>query len=115
MRMPHLLCDKHGREQEAATRKHEELYQQEGETVLIVKGTLISGPWHCDRCNAVLKKGQPAILLMAYPRWMTEGMTDYDFLYESRYFATGKAEVAVYGADWPGVVRALAEQAEADG
>jgi hypothetical protein len=101
--MPTLYCDSHGRDHEDTTVKNQELYRQEGESVLIVRGTLISGPFHCDRCNAVLKKGQPATLLMAYPGWMTESMTDYEFLYESRYFAIEKAEVAVYGTDWPGV------------
>lgn len=112
--MPHLYCEAHGRDHEDTTARNQELYRQEGDTVLIVKGALISGPWHCDRCNAVLEEGQSATLLLAYPRWMTERMNDYDFLYESRYFAAGEAAVAVYGAEWPGITRAATELAEAD-
>lgn len=110
--MPRLYCEAHGRDHEDTSARNQELYRQEGDTVLIVKGTLISGPWLCDRCNAELKKGQPAILLLAYPRWITESMDKYDFSYERRYFAVEKAKVAVYGAEWPGVARAVAALAE---
>ena len=77
--MPHLYCEKHGREHKARTSERQELYRQEGESVLIVKDRLISGPWLCDSCNAVLKRGTLAYLCIAYPRFVTESLREYDF------------------------------------
>ena len=78
-------------------------YREEGETVLIVRGRLISGPWLCDRCNAELDAGMVAWLVSAFPRWVTESTPDYDFASERRYFALEGDEVTAYGAAWPGV------------
>jgi len=98
--MPYLFCAKHGKEHEAKAREEQENYRQFGETVLIVKGTLINGPWRCDRCNTTLKRGKLACLMTAFPRSITAGMGDYDFAYERGYFDMKRAEVAVYGAEW---------------
>jgi hypothetical protein len=113
--MAYLFCEEHGREHEAETRSSQEHYRREGETVLAVKGRLISGPWRCDRCNAVLKRGRPAWLFAAFPRWVAESIGEYEFKYERRYFAVEHSAVAVYGAEWPGVACAAAVLAEADG
>ena len=100
--MPRLYCAKHGKENKADTARDQEEYRQGGETVLVVSGRLISGPWHCDRCNATLKKGDTAYLSSAFPQWITEGLTDYDFAYERDYFAMAETDAAtVYGAEWP--------------
>ena len=100
--MATLFCEPHGREHEARVIGQQAIYRQEGETILIVKGKLISGGWLCDRCNAPLEKGNPACLLVVFPRWITEQIPGYDFIREREYFAVEKAEVAVYGAEWPG-------------
>ena len=84
----------------------QENYRWFGETVLIVRGRLISGGWQCDKCNAPLNRGHKAWLMTAFPRSMTAGMGDYDFAHEKRYFNMKRAEVAVYGAEWPGVAGA---------
>ncbi len=100
--MPRLYCEEHGREDDARIIGRQEHYRQEDESVLVVRGKLISGPWCCDRCNATLRKGAIAWLFSAYPRWIAEGLTDYDFGQERQYFAMGKYDKAtVYGADWP--------------
>lgn len=100
--MPWLYCEPHGKEQEAASRSHAEEYREEGESVLVVKGRLNSGPWRCDRCNAELAPGTPAWLFSALPGRIVEELTDYDFGYEREYFAMTKADTAmVIGADWP--------------
>ena len=44
--------------------------------------------------------------MTAFPRSMTAGMGDYDFAHEKRYLRMKRAEVAVYGAEWPGVAGA---------
>lgn len=101
--MPWLLCAEHGRECESGVQSRQDKIRREGESVLIVKGRLISGPWRCDDCNAELKKGATAWLYVPYPRGITERMDDYDFGMERDYFAlTGKDRVALYGAPWPG-------------
>ena len=99
--MPRLYCEEHGREHEARCESEHEKYLMLGETALIVHGTLFSGPWQCDRCNEPLRRGQKAWLMTAFPRSVTAGMGDYDFAYEKRYFNMKRAEVAVYGAEWP--------------
>lgn len=99
--MPRLYCEAHGRDHEAATVENQELYRQEGETVLIVRGRLRSGPWLCDKCNALLSKGRRATFTVAYPLHITETVQEYDFAYEQRYFDMENAELAVYGAAWP--------------
>lgn len=100
--MARLFCEHDGLEYEERVIRQASIYRQEGESILIVKGKLISGGWLCDRCNAPLGKGKPAYLATAFPRWITQQMADYDFIQERQYFAVGKAEVAVYGAEWPG-------------
>ena len=100
--MPNLYCETHGREHEALHREEEHRYRDAGETVLIVSGRLTSGPYHCDRCNALLNRGDAATLLTAFPRWIAESMHDYDFGYERRYFVMrGEERVAAYGAASP--------------
>jgi hypothetical protein len=99
--MPRLYCHQHGQEHEAATKARQEFYRQEGETVVIIKGRLIDGPFLCDRCNAELKEGDPACLASAFPRWITESTHDYKFTYEFRYFALEDDAITVYGAPWP--------------
>jgi hypothetical protein len=99
--MPYLFCEKHGREHEADTRKNQEHYRHEGESVLVVKGRLISGPWLCDKCNTPLRKDMYACLFAVYASWMTEGGDEYDFSHESQYFAMERAALTVYGAPWP--------------
>jgi hypothetical protein len=103
--MPYLFCAEHGEEYQARVSEKQELYRQEGETILVVSGRLRSGPWLCDKCNALLGKGVRATLAVVYPRYITETIHEYDFAYERRYFAVENAEVAVYGAEWPVVMR----------
>lgn len=100
--MPRLYCEPHGREHEARAIVQEATYRQLGESVLIVRGELISGPWLCDECHALLARGSRARLLTAFPLWVVEQMPAYDLAYERHYFAVEKAEVAVYGAAWSG-------------
>ena len=100
--MARRYCERRGREHEARVGGRASIYCHEGETILIVKGKLLSGGWLCDRCNASLGKGSQACLLIVFPRWVTEQMPDYDFRHERQYFAVEKAEIAVYGAAWPG-------------
>lgn len=102
--MPYLYCAFRGRGHETRIIEQQESYRAEGESVLIVKGKLKSGPHHCDKCNARLNCGDDAALLSAFPRHIVEGTDAYDFAYERRYFDMGKAEAKLYGADWPGVV-----------
>ena len=100
--MPRLLCEKHGREEEAETVRDQERHREADECILVVRGKLISGAWNCDRCNRELRAGATAYLRTGLPRWVAEGLIDYDFGYEREYFAMGKADTAtVYGADWP--------------
>jgi hypothetical protein len=100
--MPRLYCEAHGREREAEIIADQDRYQQEGESVLVVSGKLISGPFVCDRCNKALAAGQPAYLISAMPGWVAEGLIDYDFGYEREYFAMAKTDTATaYGAGWP--------------
>jgi hypothetical protein len=102
--MPYLFCAEHGEEYQARVGGQEELYRREGETIIVLSGRLRSGPWLCDKCNALLGRGSRATLAIAYPRHMTETIHEYDFAYERRYFAVEKAEVSVYGAEWPVVL-----------
>jgi hypothetical protein len=99
--MPYLFCEEHGGEYRARASERQELYRQEGETILIVSGTLRRGPWVCDKCNAPLSTGSRATLAIVYPRYITESLSEYDFGYEWRYFDMEKAELAVFGAAWP--------------
>jgi hypothetical protein len=100
--MAWLYCSVHGRGQENFTIARQEDYRQEGESVLIVHGTLTGGGWHCDRCNARLRRGDPAMLMTAFPRDLTEAMDGYDFASEGRYFDLKKVTAVRYGAAWPG-------------
>ena len=101
--MPRLYCEEHGKEAEARSACNQERYRQEGETILVVTGALISGPWLCDRCNAQLDEDEQATLVSAFPRAITESIYEYDFGYEQGYFAMEDDTVTVYGAEWPGV------------
>jgi hypothetical protein len=111
--MPYLFCKQHGKEHVARSKEEQDNYRLLGETVLIVRGTLISGPWRCDRCNAPLKRRQKAWLVTAFPRHFAEDLEAYDYAYERQYFRIDKAEVKVYGADPPGGIPSLATVAEA--
>jgi hypothetical protein len=100
--MPYLYCEKHGQEHLARTVEHQDELRQEGESVLAVTGTLITGIWLCDRCNAELDKGDRAVWVYAFPSHCRPDLYDYDFGYELEYFAMTKSDTAtVYGADWP--------------
>jgi hypothetical protein len=99
--MPYLFCEEHGREYEARVVERQEDYRREGESILVVRGRLRSGPWLCDKCNASVSRGSRATLAIVYPRHITEGVHEYDFGYERRYFDMEKADVAVYGAATP--------------
>jgi hypothetical protein len=104
--MPYLFCAEHGKQHQSRCQAEQENYRCFGETVLIVHGTLFSGPWQCDRCNEPLWRGQEAWLITAFPRSVTAGTGDYDFAYEKQYFNMKRAQVAVYGAEWPGAAGA---------
>ena len=81
----------------------QEEYRREGESVLIVRGRLRTGPWLCDRCNATLDSGSAAWLASFLPAWITGQTEAYEFEYERAYFAMNEATVAVYGAAWPAI------------
>jgi hypothetical protein len=99
--MARLLCETHGQEEEAETIRDQDKHRAANECILVVRGKLISGPWHCDRCNRELRAGATAYLRTGLPQWVADGLIDYDFGYEREYFAMGKADTAnVYGADW---------------
>ena len=101
--MAWLYCAAHGRECESAVKRRQADIRRDGESVLIVKGKLISGPWRCDSCNAELHKGCTAYLYAAYPRHITEAMDEYGFEMERDYFTlTGEDRIALYGTAWPG-------------
>ena len=86
-----------------AVKRRQADIRRDGESVLIVKGKLISGPWRCDSCNAELHKGCTAYLYAAYPRHITEAMDEYGFEMERDYFTlTGEDRIALYGTAWPG-------------
>jgi hypothetical protein len=102
-RMPRLYCEKHGQEYELGVVDKEQEYRDEGETVLIVRGKLRSGPWLCDRCNATLAKGTLACLASGLPAWITGQTETYDFAYEREYFVMHEATVVVHGAPWEAV------------
>ena len=104
--MPYLYCAACGPGHEGRVSGQEQFYRDEGESVLIVKGTLTGGPHRCDTCNARLKRGDAATLLSAFPRHAVEGMDSYDFACERRYFDRKRAEAKVYGTAWPGVRKA---------
>ncbi len=100
--MPQLYCEQHGQEREADTIEHQDELRQEGETVLVISGTLATGPWLCDRCNAPLGKGDRATLVSAFPSHCRDDLHGYDFGYERQYFAmTANDQATAYGADWP--------------
>jgi hypothetical protein len=107
--MPYLYCAVHGRGHEDRIIAEQEAYREAGESVLVVSGTLASGPWQCDTCSVALTKGDQATLVSTFPAQVTESMRHYEFAAERRYFAMrGEEAVAVYGAPWPcGDVAAL--------
>ncbi|MFO0890929.1 MAG: hypothetical protein U0790_17520 [Isosphaeraceae bacterium] len=101
--MSSLYCKIHGRQKEAEAISDNDSMCKAGESVLIVHGRLISGPWLCDRCNAELNEGTEAYFEAIYPSTVTEGIFAYDFSYEREYFALDdEDDMAVYGAPWPG-------------
>jgi hypothetical protein len=100
--MAWLYCTVHGRGQENRTIAYQEDYRRDGESVLIVHGPLKGGSYRCDKCNAPLRRGDDAVLITAFPRFMSEAMESYDFASERRYFDMGKADIRLYGASWPG-------------
>jgi hypothetical protein len=108
--MPYLYCAVHGRGHENRIIAQQDQYRQAGESVLLVHGPLKTGPHRCDRCNATLRKGDPATLLSAIPRHIALGTDDYAFAYEKRYFELKRVSVAVYGAPWPAVAEAGARR-----
>jgi hypothetical protein len=97
--MPYLFCKEHGQEHETRCREEQENYRRFGETVLAVKGTLVTGPWACDSCNVTLRRGKRAYLMTAFPRYVAETMDTYEFANEKQYFDMKRAEVTLYGAD----------------
>lgn len=100
--MPYLYCEKHGREHEAGIIGRQDDYRQADETVLVVSGTLVSGPWQCDSCNSQLRPGSTAVLISAFPSHCRDELCGYDFAYERQYFAMGERDhAAAYGAAWP--------------
>jgi hypothetical protein len=100
--MPCLYCEQHGREREAEIIERQEQYRQTDETVLVVSGTLASGQWLCDSCDARLSKGDRATLVSAFPGYCHDDLRDYDFGYEQQYFAMKESDTATaYGAEWP--------------
>lgn len=100
--MPYLYCEKHGCEREARIIEQQHMYRQADETVLVAIGTLVSGPWHCDSCNARLRPGNTAMLVSAFPSHCRDDLYDYDFGYERQYFAmTESGKATAYGAPWP--------------
>jgi hypothetical protein len=102
-KMSSLYCKIHGREKEREAVSDNDSMCEEGESVLIVHGHLISGPWRCDRCNAELTEGTEAYFEAIYPCHMSERFWEYDFSYECEYFALSNGcRLAVYGSPWPG-------------
>jgi hypothetical protein len=100
--MPYLYCQKHGREREAGIIERQDDYREADETVLVASGTLVSGPWLCDRCNAQLRPGHTAVLVSAFPSLWRSDLYDYDFGYERQYFAMNESDTATaYGVEWP--------------
>jgi hypothetical protein len=100
--MPYLFCEKHGLEHEAGIINRQELYRRADETVLVTAGTLVSATWLCDRCSALLSKGDQAILVFAFPSHCRDDLCNYDFGYERQYFAMTPGDTATaYGAEWP--------------
>jgi hypothetical protein len=101
--MASLYCERDGKEYEAWTKTEDETMRQAGESELIVLGTLTSGPWRCDKCNAKLNRGDKALFSAIFPKEVTERLVRYDFSYEKEYFALdGSDKLTLYGARWPG-------------
>ena len=100
--MPYLYCEKHGREREAGIIEQQDEYREAAENMLVAGGTLVSGPWLCDSCNAQLRKGDTAVLVSAFPSHCRDDLYGYDFGYERQYFAMKASDTATaYGAEWP--------------
>ena len=96
--MPYLFCAEHGREEEAECEAEQENYLLLGEAVLVVTGSLISGPWRCDRCDGPLKKGEPAFVVTGFSHHFASDLAGYDYSYERRYFSMREVRAAAYGA-----------------
>jgi hypothetical protein len=94
--MPYLYCEQHGREREATILGRQDVYRQADEAMLVASGMLTTGPWQCNRCAGLLRKGDQAILVSAFPSHFQDELHDYDFGYERQYFA-----MTAYGAEWP--------------
>ena len=100
--MPYLFCLVHGPAREAGTIVMQDELRAEGECVLVIEGSLCTGPWRCDSCNAQLAIGDRAWLKAAFPRHVYDDLVEYDFSYERDYFAlTPGDRVASYGMEWP--------------
>ena len=80
--MPHLLCQEHGREQEARCIEEQQNYQRFGEAVLIVSGPLKSPSHRCRICDVRLRRGQRAWLITAFPRFFPGDLDRYDYANE---------------------------------
>jgi hypothetical protein len=102
--MPYLFCDEHGREEQATCEAEQDDYRLLKEAVLMVTGPLRTGPFHCDRCNALLKKGQPAWLMVTFTSYFAQELGVYDYQYERNYFSLDRVEATVYGAEPSGGV-----------
>lgn len=100
--MPWLYCETDGRRHEAYAVADSDALRRDGESELIVSGTLASGPWRCDSCNTPLNQGDRAVFHAIFPGHITKSMVEYDFSYEREYFALeGDLTVTNYGASWP--------------
>jgi hypothetical protein len=113
--MAWLYCTVHGRGHENRIIEQQDAYRQEGESVLIVHGPLRGGSHRCDKCNASLNKGDAAVLVTPFPRFLTEAMHTYDFTNERRYFNLALATIKLYGAGWPAGDPAALLRRSADG
>jgi hypothetical protein len=96
--MPYLFCDTHGQEHEKSCRDSQEEYRMLGETVVMVRGRLISGPWQCDCCGTRLDRGNSASLITAFPSHFADELASYDYGNERQYFQVESATVKLYGA-----------------
>ena len=98
--MPRLYCTKDG---EAYLKSHvgrsEESY--EGEGITVTKGQLLDSCWVCDKCNASLKEGDMAYLIMNWLPDMYEDFLYYDFGYERDYMDFELEDITVLGWEWP--------------
>ena len=111
-----VYCSVHGRGHENRIIEQQDSYREAGDSILIVHGPLKSGTHRCDKCKTLLKKGDAAVLMTAFPRFATESMNTYDFGNERRYCDLARASMKSYGAGWPaGDPAAVLSRRAADG